>query len=99
MMLMRTRLMDGRVWGSEQSKRQQHLQQDVRDKLSAMGFRYVLSPHTLIPPYSSPASRRSSDRARACHVSVFENSLQVVAFCFFYAVSFICLLRDGCHPC
>ena len=77
MMLMRTRLMDGHVWGSAQNKQ---LQQHVRDKLCAMGFRYVLSPHTLIPPYSTAASRRSSGRVRSRLVSVFERSLQVWGF-------------------
>ncbi len=77
MMLMRTRVMDRNAWSNVQNKREEHLQQDVRDKLTAMGFRYVLSPHTLIPPYAGAASHRSSDRVRSRHVSVFENSLQV----------------------
>jgi hypothetical protein len=100
MMLMRTQLMDESVWGSEQSKRQQQRQQDVRDKLSAMGFCYVLSPHTLIPPYSSPASRRSSDRVRSCLVSVFEDSLQVFCrlLCLF-SCSFILLRVARCYLC
>jgi hypothetical protein len=82
MMLMRTLLMDCNVWNGALNKRGEHLRRDVRDKLKAMGFRYVLSPQALIPFCSCAAPRRSSDRVRSHLVAVFEDSLQAsVQFC------------------
>ena len=83
MMLMRTRLMDVSVWGrvaqKHEKQNQERQQREHLQHLMAMGFRHVLAPQVLIspsPPVSSPSSRLS-DRVRSCHVTAFDNSLQV----------------------
>ena len=84
MLLMRLRLMDPLVWGhaltSSDNRRQRQQQADMQ-QLKLMGFRHALSPQVLIPPFAPCPLVRQSDRVRSCHVSAFEDSLQV-AMCF-----------------
>ena len=85
MMLLRTRLMDVSVWGripqnSHEKQPQERQKMKGLQELAAMGFRHVLSPQVLISPHSPPASSpcaRLSDRVRSCHVTAFDDSLQV----------------------
>ena len=84
MMLMRTRLMDVSVWGrvaqKHEKKHQEQQQREHLQNLMAMGFRHVLAPQVLISPHSPPVSSpssRLSDRVCSCHVTAFDNSLQV----------------------
>ena len=91
MLLMRMRLMDSLVWGHSQTSydnRRQRQQQADLQQLKLMGFRHALSPQVLIPPFAPCPSVRHSDRVRSCHVSAFEDSLQV-AMCFHGARMFL----------